>query len=324
MNNKLTGIHHVTAIGGQPQSIVDFYCKILGLRLVKRSVNQDDPATYHLFFADAEGLPGTDLTFFAWPNGRREKKGHAQTSTVGFAVPPHSLSYWMERLSDNGIVFQLPFKRFDEEVLRFQDTDGLTLELVATADALNKQWTYWYGGGIPEENAIRGLHSVSLLYNALVPTASYLVNNLGFLFFGKDHNIYRYTTNNGGTGTWCDIVVDDTAERSRFGVGTIHHVAWRTPNEKEHIDWWNYLRDSAVAVSDRIDRFWFHSIYFHEPGGILFEIATDGPGFGVDEPTAELGTKLVLPPWLEPYRSSIENKLLPIHLPYESEPEYKE
>jgi len=311
---QLEGIHHVTAIAGDPQENVDFYVGILGLRLVKRSVNQDDPGTYHLFYADAVGTPGTDLTFFTWPGARHGRTGAGQAVTVSLAVPPDALSYWTNRFAEHRIAFEGPQRRFDEDVLAFSDVHGLAVELVAAPDALARRWQYWADGPVPAEYAIRGIHGVTVQERAETPTMPFLTVPLGFHLTNETNQRKRFTVGTGGSGAHLDVIVDPTTPRGQVAVGTIHHVAWRTPDDDQQRHWWQEIQGLGVSISEIIDRFWFHSIYFREPGGVLFEIATDGPGFSVDEATDDLGTRLVLPPWLEPRRAQIERALPPIDL----------
>ena len=311
----LQGIHHVTAIAGEPQENVDFYVGVLGLRLVKRSVNQDDPGTYHLFYADAVGSPGTDLTFFAWPGALHGREGAGQATTVALAVPQTGLEYWMKRLASHDVAFEGPVHRFDEEVIAFSDVHGQALELVAAPDALSRQWHAWDGGPAPAEAAIRGLHGVTIKEAAEDPTVPFLTGTLGFRPVGAVGGRRRFAVGPGGSGAWLDLLVTPGASRGRVAVGTIHHIAWRTPDDEQQRQWWQQINELGVPISDIIDRFWFHSIYFREPGGVLFEIATDGPGFTVDETADGLGTRLVLPPWLEPHRAEIESRLPPIEIP---------
>ncbi|MDQ7820219.1 MAG: ring-cleaving dioxygenase [Armatimonadota bacterium] len=314
-SRPLGGVHHVTAICGHPQENVDFYVGVLGLRLVKRSVNQDDPGTYHLFYADAVGTPGTDLTFFAWPGGPRGRVGAGQAAAVALAVPPGALPFWSDRLRSRGLDVRGPVRRFDEHVLTLTDPHGQVVELVGAPDAADRPWVFWEDGPIPREHAVRGIHSVTLTEAAAVPTVPFLTERLGFRPVASEGNRTRYAVGPGGSGAWLDLVVDPGAPAGRVAVGTIHHVAWRTPTDDDQRSWWEAIRRLGVPVSDIIDRFWFHSIYFREPGGVLFEIATDGPGFAVDEAVHELGSRLVLPPWLEPRRAEIERALIPLALP---------
>jgi glyoxalase family protein len=311
----LGGLHHVTAICGDPQENADFYVGTLGMRLVKRSVNQDDPGTYHLFYADALGTPGTDLTFFAWPGAQHGRVGVGQIATVALAVPEGTLPFWMTRLAEHGISCDGPSRRFDEEVLAFSDHHGQALELVAAPDAAARPFHPWSDGPVPVGNAIRGLHSVTLLEAGLGPTVPFITDQLRFATAASEGHRTRFAAGPGGSGAWLDVVVEPGAGRGRVAVGTIHHVAWRTPDDDQQRQWWEQITAAGTPISEIIDRFWFHSIYFREPGGVLFEIATDGPGFTVDEAAAELGTTLVLPPWLEPQRDEIVKVLPPLAVP---------
>jgi len=312
---SLLGIHHVTAICGPPQENVDFYVGVLGLRLVKRTVNQDDPGTYHLFYADAVGNPGTDLTFFAWPQALHGREGVGQAASVALAIPQTALPYWTARLSEHQIPFEGPIRRFDEDVIAFSDVHGQSLELVAARDAGARLWQPWEEGPVAPEYAIRGIHSVTVLESGDDPTVPFLRAPLGFWPAGEDGGRSRFGVGDGGSGAWLDLIVRPGGRRGSIAVGTIHHIAWRTPDDNEQQAWWQQIHDLGVPISQIIDRFWFLSIYFREPGGVLFEIATDGPGFLADEPLGELGARLVLPPWLEPTREQIERALPPIELP---------
>lgn len=312
---SLLGIHHVTAIAGDPQENVDFYVGVLGLRLVKRSVNQDDPGTYHLFYADAVGSPGTDLTFFTWPRALHGHNGAGQATTVALSIPQSSLSYWTKRLAGHDIAFVGPVDRFDEQVIAFSDYHGQAVELITAPDALPHPWRPWASGPVPVEHAVRGIHGVTLTEASAEPTVTFFTTQLGFRSAREAGDRRRFAVGAGGPGAWVDLVVAPNAPPGRVAVGTIHHVAWRTSDEETQRGWWEQIRDQGVPISEIIDRFWFHSIYFREPGGVLFEIATDGPGFTVDEPLADLGTRLVLPPWLEPHRGEIERGLPPFTLP---------
>ena len=312
---ELLGIHHVTAIAGDPQENVDFYAGLLGMRLVKRSVNQDDPATYHLFYADAVGTPGTDLTFFPWVGGRRGRRGAGQTVSVGLAVPVAAIPYWQRRLEAAGIPYAAPTKRFDEEVVAFTDPHGLSLELVAGPDTDRRQWVAWEAGPVPPRFAIRGIHGVMVAEVRADRTEAFLGGALGFRFVAEADGRRRFAVGSGGSGAILDLLPTRRQPRGLVAVGTVHHVAWRTPDATQQRRWWDSLGTRSPGVSPIIDRFWFSSIYFHEPGGALFEIATDGPGFTVDEGRDALGTQLILPPWLEPMRPQIERGLPPLRLP---------
>ncbi len=306
----VTGLHHVTAIAGDPQRNLDFYTGALGMRLVKRSVNQDAPDTYHLFYADGEGHPGSDLTFFPWPELPPGRRGVGLTNEVALAVPPGTLGWWSERLAAAGIRGGEPTTWFGERVLPFTDPDGLGLALVETADA--REFTPWADSPVDPSRQVRGLHAVRLAERELEPSARFLVDGLGFTAGGEERGWHRFTAGRGGSGGILDIQVLADVGRGEWGVGSVHHVAWRVPDsEAQHA-----VRGSVTSAGGRptdvIDRFWFQSVYFREPGGALFEVATDGPGFAVDEPADTLGERLILPPWLEPRRAQIERGLPPL------------
>lgn len=310
---KILGIHHVTAIAGDPQKNIDFYTGLLGLRLIKLTVNFDDPATYHLYYGDELGHPGTILTFFPWPGAPKGRLGNGQLTVSSFSIPGGSLEFWMNRLKNYAVTFQGPIKRFDERVLSFSDPDGLSLELVTSANT--DQNKVWEQGPVEPANAVRGFFSVTLSEQANDPTTSLLTGTLGFRPVQQEGNRTRFEAGSGGPGCIVDVLNDPQIPRGVVSVGTVHHVAWRTPNDYEQKSWRKVLEGSGLNVTPIIDRKYFHSIYFHEPGGVLFEIATDPPGFTVDEPADQLGTCLNLPPWLEPLRGEIEQALPPVTLP---------
>jgi glyoxalase family protein len=305
--STVTGLHHVTAIAGDPQRNLDFYTGVLGMRLVKRSVNQDAPDTYHLFYADAEGHPGSDITFFPWPELPPGRRGVGLTNEVALAVPSGTLGWWSERLRAAGIRTGEPTTWFGEPVLPFNDPDGLGLALVEAGDS--REFAAWAESPVDPSRQIRGLHGVRLAQRDLAPTARFLVEGLGFMAAGEERGWHRFTVEGGGSGRAVDIQVLPDTPRGEWGVGSVHHIAWRVPDG----DAQRSVRASVGAAGGRptevIDRFWFQSVYFREPGGALFEVATDGPGFAVDESLDALGERLILPPWLEPRRSEIEGGL---------------
>lgn len=310
---RLAGIHHVTAIAGDPQQNVEFYAGTLGLRLVKRTVNFDDPSTYHLYFGDAAGHPGTILTFFPWPGAPRGRRGVGQTTVVSFSIPPDSLEFWEERLGSRDIRFEAKESPFDASVLEFQDPDGLQLELVADSrPELGEPWT---GASVPVSKAIRGFHSVVLLEHAPGVTEQLLTEVMGFRPAQSVGHRRRYAAGDGGLAAYVDVVGAPDASRGRVAVGTVHHVAWRAATDEVQQIWRERLLQAGVGVTPVRDRQYFRSIYYHEPGGILFEIATDPPGFAIDEPPEALGSGLRLPPWLEPRRDALEAHLPALHLP---------
>ncbi len=309
MRKPIAGIHHVTAMAGDPQANVDFYTGVLGLRLVKKTVNFDDPGTYHLYYGDEVGHPGTILTFFPWPLARRGVQGAGQATVTSFSVPEGSLGYWTERLSRLGVTFDGTRRRFEEEVLTLLDPDGLRLELVARG---GDQRSGWVGGPVPEQHAVRGFDGVTLTEWNLGGTESVLAGTLGFRRVGEEGERVRFEAGSGGGGTRVDVLASPAAARGHVSAGTVHHVAFRAADEADQLAWREAVAGSGLHVTPVLDREYFHSIYFREPGGVLFEIATDPPGFTRDEPVESLGTALKLPPWLEASRARIEAELPPI------------
>jgi glyoxalase family protein len=278
----IPGLHHVTAIAGDPQANVDFYAGVLGLRLVKRTVNFEDPNTYHLYFGDCAGRPGTLLTFFPWPGASRGQRGAGQATATAFAVPERSLSYWADRLAAAGAPLDRPVRRFGEEVLALDDPDGLRLELVertgATPDGPLDH------GDVPAEHAIRGLAGVTLTERHVAATEALLASTLGLRRVGREGTRTRMQTAGRELGAVVDLVEERDGPAGSIAVGTVHHVAFRARDDAEQQAWRAGLLSAGLAVSPVRDRNYFRSIYFREPGGVLFEIATDGPGFAADEP----------------------------------------
>ena len=311
--DQVLGIHHVTAIAGDPQRNIDFYVSLLGLRLVKLTVNYDDPSTYHLYYGDELGHPVTILTFFPWPGAPKGRLGTGQVTVTSFSIPDGAIGFWMERLKNHAVPFQGPTRRFDEHVLSFSDPDGLRLELVAHPRAMEGNVSK--EGPVPPEHAVRGFYGLTLSEDGYERTTSLLTDTLGFRQIRQHDNRYRFEVGAGGPGTLVDLLCPPDTSHGVVSVGTVHHVAWRTPDDERQKAWREKLVDVGLNVTPMIDRKYFHSIYFREPGGILFEIATDPPGFTVDEPVHQLGTRLTLPPWLEPVRPEIERTLPPVHLP---------
>jgi catechol 2,3-dioxygenase-like lactoylglutathione lyase family enzyme len=307
MDKSILGLHHVTAIVGDPQQNVDFYAGVLGLRLVKQTVNFDDPGTYHLYYGDELGHPGTIITFFPWPDAPKGRRGTGQIVSIAFSLPANALPYWIERLSKQGITLEVPVTRFDEQVLSFTDPHGLSLELVAPHEVDRRSG--WKDGPIPEENAIRGVFGITLAERQQEQTVQMLTHSLGFRHLREEENRSRYEVDEGGPGTFVDVLELPQQGRGSIAVGSVHHVAWRTPSDEQQVQWRQLLSEQRRDVTPIIDREYFHSIYFHEPGGALFEIATDPPGFAVDEAVGQLGTHLKLPPWLETKRALLEQSL---------------
>ena len=311
--NVISGIHHITAIAGDPQQNIDFYTGVLGLRLVKVTVNFDDPEAYHFYYGDGHGRPGTILTFFSWPGAGRGRRGNGQVTAASFAVPGESLSFWVERLSANGIASEKQPERFGHSVLSFSDPDGLGVELVETSgiDAVH----VWEGSDVLPEFAVHGFYGATLSETGYEQTAELLTETMGFRLRAREQNRFRYESTHSHlstAGRLIDVVCAPAAPEGRVAVGSIHHIAFRTPDDAQQSEWLAEIGDLGYNISPMMDRVYFHSIYYREPGGILFEIATDSPGFAIDEPVERLGESLQLPPWLEALRPRIEAALPPI------------
>ncbi len=310
------GIHHVTAIASDPQMNLDFYAGVLGMRFVKRTVNFDDPTTYHFYFGDGEGNPGSILTFFPWPARRRGRQGDGQVAVTSFAILPGSVGFWIERFIKHHVQFEHPKSRFDEErVIAFKDPDGLLCELVAHPVAETGKG--WSTAAVPVEHSIRGLYSVTLWQESCDLTGKLLVDAMGFEAVREQASIFRYAARDKGLGSVVDLRCVPGLWPGVLGAGTVHHVAFRAENDAAQLAARNELVGKGHNVSPQMDRDYFHSIYFREPGGVLFEVATDPPGFTVDEPIATLGQSLKLPEWLETRRFEIEALLPNIRLPME-------
>lgn len=306
-----TGLHHVTAIASDPQRNVDFYTRVLGLRLVKQTVNFDAPDTYHLYYGDTVGRPSTILTFFPWPGVPQGRSGAGLTTATAFSVPPESLSWWQQHLADLQADADKPVDRDGEEVLTLRDPDGLVIDLVASPGDTRSGWDG--AGQVPAEHAVRGLHSVTMSEAALAPTQRVLAGLLN-MRTGVEHGDRARFVMGDGEGAMVDVAAATRGPGRQAG-GTVHHIAFRAPDRTTQARWREELVDAGVAVTEILDRQYFTSIYFREPGGVLLEIATDQPGFTVDEPLLELGRKLKLPPWLEPDREQIAAALPPLRLP---------
>ncbi len=315
MNSPILGIHHVTAIAGDPQTNVDFYVGVLGLRLIKKTVNFDDPSTYHLYYGDGVGSPGTIMTFFPWPNVRRGSLGTGQTSTTAFAVPEGSLDFWRQRLEES-LVRTDDVERFGVPGLAFADPDGLRLELVASVRPGDSREP-WDKSSVPVEYAIRGLDGVTLLYADSDATETLLVETMGFRKVAADGHLVRFESGDGGSGTYVDVLHNPSSTPGNVAGGSVHHIAFRNADDDAQAAWQNRLFESGHPTTEVKDRMYFHSIYFREPGGVLFELATDNPGFAADESVDELGSELRLPPWFESHRDRIEQGLPSLEEPRE-------
>lgn len=314
---NIIGLHHVTAIASDPQRNLDFYVGLLGLRLVKRTVNFDDPGSYHFYFADAVGTPGTILTFFPWPGARRGIHGSGEISATAFAIPAGSAGYWLERLKEQHVSAERAPRRFGEEVVRFADPDGMLIELIESTPS--DEVVPWTEG--PGEHAVRGLHSISAALQRHEQTAKLLTEIFGYRLIQETGNRLRFVApGDAGIGKTIDLISAPDIQASRISAGSVHHVAFRVPNDEQQIAWREKLVSLGYQVSPVMNRIYFHSIYFREPGGLLFELATDPPGFLLDEGVDELGASLRLPPWMEKERLEIEKILPKIAVPtnYES------
>jgi glyoxalase family protein len=306
-----TGLHHVTAVASDPQANVDFYAGLLGLRLVKRTVNFDDPSAYHLYYGDETGAPGSIMTFFYWPrHGAAGRVGSGQVTNLVYSAPPAALAFWQERLSRHGVAAARQ-ERFGESVLALSDPDGIPIEIVAVADDSRLGWSA-SGSGIPGESALRGFHATELTVHAAGPTEALLTGEMEYRRVRREGRRARFEAGPGGSGHLVDVIEDATRPPGVQGTGTVHHVAWRVPDDAAELAMQARLQEAGVGVSDVRDRDYFRSIYYREPGGILFEIATDVPGFAVDEAVASLGTALRLPRQFERARRQIEALLPPL------------
>ena len=310
---RVNGLHHITAIAGPAQENLDFYAGVLGMRLVKKSVNQDDPGTYHLFYADAEGRPGTDLTFFPWAQMAPPRLGYGLAVEVGLEVPFDSLPFWASRLERYGAKLDPVETRFGSRVLPLGDPHGLRLALVEGDRAATRPFTPWEQSTVAAECQVRGLHGGRLWERDENTTVRFLTGVLGFEPLGTEDGWTRYGFKDG----WgvVDVRERRDVQRGAWGVGSVHHLAWRGDDDEHQLAVRRQVEDAGTGATPVIDRFWFKSVYFREPGGVLFELATDGPGFAADEDPAHLGESLVLPPWLEQARGQIERALPTLRAP---------
>ena len=317
MTLRVPGIHHVTAISGPAQQNMDFYADVLGLRTVKQTVNFDDPGTHHLYYGDRTGTPGTAMTFFPWEHASRGGSGSGATEATGFSVPPGSLEFWADRLRGAGASPQEVTTRFDEESLRCEDPDGLILELVAGPATRETPSGPPVHPDVPAEFAVRAFHGVLLDVADPDPTARLLTDVMGFEHLGEYEGRLRFRSDEHEVGSIVDLRSTGSGATLHMGRGSVHHVAFRARDDDEQRSWRETITSAGIPVTTVQDRCYFHSIYFREPGGVLFEIATDTPGFGIDESEEELGRNLQLPRWLEARREEIEARLPRLVLPDE-------
>lgn len=310
MKPLITGIHHITAIAGDPQKNIDFYTGILGLRLVKKTINFDAPDVYHFYFGDDLGRPGTVFTTFPFKGARRGAKGTGELTYTAFSIAKDSLSFWTERLRKFGIVVSDVLTRFGDSLIRFEDHDGMGIELIANDSDDRGGWTY---GQIPAEHSIKGFYGATLYLRAKEQTAKLLTQHMDYHLIGEEGDRFRYGTE-GKPGDIVDILVNPNSGRGMQSAGSVHHIAFRTADEETQLEVQVILMENGYGVTEVRDRNYFKSIYFREPGGVLFEVATDTPGFAIDEDEAHLGELLKLPEWAEPSRGKIESGLIPVNL----------
>jgi glyoxalase family protein len=308
MTNQTAGIHHITAFVRNAQTTADFYAGVLGLRLIKKTINFDAPEVYHLYFGNEIGSPGTIITFFPWENSRKGKIGGGQVGITTYVVPAGAFDFWKERLVKLNVKFTQT-SRFGEQYLQFEDPDGLKLEIVAREQGADSKWTF---GGVPVHKAIKGFGGAILYTTAPAKTAELLVNVMGLEKVGEDEGYARFKAT-GDLGNLIDINVA-SMEPGHGGAGTVHHIAWRAKDDAEHAGWRSHVESHGFGPTPIVDRQYFNAIYFREAGGILFEIATDPPGFARDEEPAHLGEKLMLPEWYEEHRTQIEQLLSPFEV----------
>lgn len=310
MDQLITGLHHVTAIVSDAQKNVDFYAGILGLRMVKKTVNFDAPEVYHLYYGNEDGSPGTIITFFPYPGLVGGRKGKGQLTVTSFSIPENSLDYWMKRLKIFNIPFTAPQERFDAEVFIYlEDPDGLGLELVANKTDARKGFTY---GQVPPEYAVKGLYSVSIEEEGYERTAGLLTAQMDHRLLSEKGNRFRFSAS-GQPGDLVDVICSPGTLKGLNGSGTVHHLAFATPSDETQLSFREKVNSTHIVnTTPVLDRKYFHSVYFREPGGVLFEVATNPPGFMVDETKEQLGSSLQLPAWEEPNRQRIENVLNPI------------
>jgi glyoxalase family protein len=308
MENKILGIHHITAIAGDAQRNFNFYSKILGLRFIKKTVNFDDPGTYHFYFGDEVGSAGTILTFFPWGEGIQQgRKGSGMATEIGYSVPKGSLDFWVKRLDQYNVIYNKPSEKFGERYVSFLDPDGLKES--KTGD--NRK--AWETSEIKAENALKGFHNITLTLKDIKPTAAILTNVFGYELIDQNVNRYRYATKAVENASIVDLVELPEEKKGHVANGSVHHVAFRVKNDEILMHFREKIEALGLGITQQIDRQYFHSLYFREPGGVLFEIATDNPGFTVDETLENLGKDLKLPPQYESRREEIEKHLVKIN-----------
>lgn len=309
MDNKILGLHHITAIAGDAKRNYDFYAQVLGLRMVKKTVNFDDPYTYHFYFGDEVGSPGSILTFFPWSGVRQGRNGTGMATAIGYSVPMDSLSFWADRFERYGVKHNVPQDRFGEQYLSFQDPDGLDIELIVGQEEDARK--PWETEEVKAHVALKGFHSVTLSLKGIQHTAEILTNIFGYRLLKQEGNRYRFVTDAVEGANIVDLLEQPSVPAGINAGGTNHHVAFRVKDDVALMEYREKILSKGFNITPKIDRNYFYSLYFREPGGVLFELATDNPGFAVDEPVASLGSSLKLPPQYEGTRKEIE-AVLPV------------
>jgi glyoxalase family protein len=307
MEGKVLGIHHITAIAGDAKRNFDFYTRILGLRLVKKTVNFDDPYTYHFYYGDKIGTPGTILTFVPWEGISAGRRGTRQVTEIGYSVPLNSLDFWLKRFEENNVIYNKTAEKFGEQYVTFIDPDGLKFELIGSK--VTDSRVPWATNEVPAEYATRGFYNATITTNKLQPTLDVLTNLLGYRLLESHVNRYRFVTDNIDNASVIDVVEVPGEVVGHVAGGSVHHIAFRVKNEATLMQLREKITDYGLHITEKIDRNYFYSLYFREPGGVLFEIATDNPGFAIDEPVEQLGSDLKLPAQYESRRADIANRL---------------
>ncbi len=307
MNDTIKGIHHITAIAGNAKKNYDFYTRVLGLRLVKKTVNFDDPYTYHFYYGDKVGTPGTILTFFPWEGITTGRRGARQVTEIGYSVPENSLDFWLKRFEDNNVIYNKPAEKFGEQYLSFLDPDGLKIELTVPRNPDNRE--PWTTKEVDVANATRGFHNITITSNKIEATAKILTDIFGYKLLEQHVNRYRFITNTVDNAAIVDLVEIPSEIAGHVAGGSVHHVAFRVENEEILMQYREKIVNMGLAITEKIDRNYFYSLYFREPGGVLFELATENPGFATDETVEQLGSGLKLPSQYESIRGDIEQSL---------------
>lgn len=307
MEDKILGLHHITAIAGSARRNYDFYTRVLGLRLLKKTVNFDDPFTYHFYFGDEEGTPGSILTFFPYEQVNQGRRGTSMATEIGYAVPENSFDFWIKRFEENNVIYNKPAEKFGEPYLTFLDPDGLKLELTVAKKPQERK--PWLTDEVGEQHATMGFHHNTLTLADIKPTAAVLTELLDYKLAEQHVNRYRFVSEAADGAAFIDLVEAKGEQKGFVAGGTIHHIAFRVRNEEILMRYQKKITEWGLNITQKIDRNYFYSLYFREPGGVLFEIATDNPGFAIDEAPDELGQHLKLPPQHEPLREKLNQRL---------------